>query len=114
MILILLSLLLAALFLIAGGVKVAGLRPSLRIRDHLGMTPTAWRTIGLLEAAGAVGLLAGLGVSVLGLLAAIGLAVLMLGAIGTRIKVGDPARLILLDGAVLVLAGVAAALQVAR
>lgn len=114
MILVVLSLVLGALFLVTGGGKVAGLPQSLRARDQFGMTPTAWRTIGLLEAAGAIGLLVGLKVGLIGLLAAIGLALLMLGATATRVKVRDQAWLIALDVVVLVLVGITAALQIAR
>src|SRR5205809_3758525 len=45
--------LLAALFLSAAGMKLAGVPQSLEIRDHLGVAPAQWRLIGVLELAGA-------------------------------------------------------------
>jgi hypothetical protein len=50
------------LFAFAGSIKLAGLSQSLAIRDHLGIAPEAWRTIGLLELSGAAGLLLGVAV----------------------------------------------------
>jgi hypothetical protein len=51
-----------ALFGFTATIKLAGLRQSLAIRDHLGIAPDAWRTIGRLEFAGAAGVLLGLAV----------------------------------------------------
>jgi DoxX-like family len=92
-----------ALFLVTGGVKVIGLRQSLAVRDHFGMTPGTWRVVGVLEAAGGAGALLGLEVTVLGLLALGGLALLMIGAIASRFKVRDPAYLLVVDAIVLAL-----------
>jgi hypothetical protein len=97
------------LFVITGGVKVIGLRQSLEIRDHFNMSPTPWRVVGTLETAGGIGVLVGTQVAVLGLLAAIGLSVLMLGAIGSRLRVRDPAFVIAGDVVVLALAVTTAA-----
>ena len=99
---IVLAIVTGALFLVTGGVKVLGVRQSLEIRDHFGMQPGLWRIIGVLETAGAVGVLIGIGVPVLGVAAAGGLAALMLGAIASRVKVKD--SLLLIAGDVVVLA----------
>jgi hypothetical protein len=89
------------LFLVTGGVKVLGLRQSLAIRDLFGIAPGLWRTIGVLESAGAAGALVGIWLTPLGVLALLGLAALMIGAIGSRLRVHDSALLVLGDVAVL-------------
>jgi hypothetical protein len=83
--------LLAALFVFAGSIKVLGVRQSLAIRDHLGMSPTLWRVIGLLELAGVVGVLAGLACAPLGIAAAVGLALLSMGAVASHVRASDGA-----------------------
>lgn len=100
---IVLSLVLGLLFIATGGIKVLNVPQSLKIRDHLGLSPGLWRLIGVLEIAGGVGLLIGLMVPVLGAAASIGLAALMIGAIISRVKVRDPATMISLDVIVLAL-----------
>jgi DoxX-like protein len=81
--------LLAALFGFASLIKIAGLRQSLAIRDHLGVKPVQWRLIGLLELAGVAGVLVGLVWPPIGVAAAIGLALLVLGAIGFHVRASD-------------------------
>ena len=81
--------LLAALFGFAGLIKVVGVRQSLAIRDHLGVDPTQWRLIGLLELAGVAGVLVGLTWAPIGIAAAIGLALLILGAIVFHVRASD-------------------------
>jgi len=98
---VVLSAVTGTLFISTGLVKVIGVRQSLAVRDHFGMPATLWRTVGLLESAGGVGVLVGLKVTWLGLLALTGLALLMLGAIVSRLRVRDPALLIVGDVAVL-------------
>jgi uncharacterized membrane protein YphA (DoxX/SURF4 family) len=98
-----LSVLVSLLFLTTGGLKIFGVPWSLRLRDQLGLPPNLWRAIGVLEWAGAVGLLAGLAVPILGILAAVGLCALMLGAITSRLRVHDTAVNIIMDLAVLAL-----------
>jgi hypothetical protein len=98
-----------ALFLVTGGVKVLGVRQSLEIRDHFGMTPGLWRTIGLLESAGAVGAFLGIWSTPLGVLALVGLAALMVGAVVSRLRVKDPVLLVLADLTTLALVVVTAA-----
>jgi hypothetical protein len=92
------------LFIITGGVKVLGVRQSLEIRDHFGMSPTTWRIVGVLEMSGGVGVLVGTQVGALGVLAAAGLAALMIGAIVSRLKVRDPIYAVAGDVVVLALA----------
>ena len=81
--------LLAALFGFASLIKIAGLRQSLAIRDHLGVKPVQWRLIGLLELAGVAGVLVGLVWPPIGVAAAIGLALLVLGAIVFHVRASD-------------------------
>jgi hypothetical protein len=109
-----LALVTGCLFVVTGGVKVVGLRQSLDIRDHFGMAPRLWRTVGLLETAGAVGVLVGTAVTPLGVLALVGLAALMLGAIASRLRVHDPVPLVLGDVVVLALVVVTAAALLSR
>lgn len=83
--------LLAAMFAFAGLIKVAGVRQSLAIRDHLGVDPMQWRLIGSLELAGVAGVLVGLRWAPIGIAAAIGLALLVLGAIVFHVRASDSA-----------------------
>jgi hypothetical protein len=86
---IIVTALLAAMFAFAGLIKVVGVRQSLAIRDHLGVDPTQWRLIGLLELAGVAGVLAGLKWAPIGIAAAIGLTLLILGAIVFHVRASD-------------------------
>jgi hypothetical protein len=82
----------AALFTFSAFIKLAGLRPSLEVRDHLGIAPDAWRTIGLLELAGAAGLLLALiAFPPVGYAAALGLVLVGAGAAFAHRRVGDGA-----------------------
>jgi hypothetical protein len=81
--------LLAVLFGFAGLIKVAGVRQSLAIRDHLGVNPVQWRLIGSLELAGVAGVLAGLAWPPIGIAAAIGLTLLIVGAIVFHVRASD-------------------------
>ena len=83
---VILSIALALLFLLTGAGKVLGLALANTNRDRLGVHPTFWRATGLLEWAGAVGLVVGIWWWPLGFAAACGLAVLMLGAIVSRVR----------------------------
>lgn len=88
---IIVTALLAVLFGFASLIKLFGVRQSLAIRDHLGVEPTQWRLIGLLELAGVAGVLAGLAWPPIGVAAAIGLALLSLGAIVFHGRASDSA-----------------------
>jgi hypothetical protein len=80
------------LFAFSATIKLAGLRQSLEIRDHLGIAPDAWRTIGMIELAGAAGVLLGLAAwPPIGILAAAGLVLVGSGATIAHRRVGDAA-----------------------
>jgi hypothetical protein len=83
------TLLLAALFTFSASIKLLGVRKSLAIRDHLGVSPNQWRIIGGLEVAGVAGVLAGLLWAPLGIAAAIGLALLSVGAVAFHLRASD-------------------------
>jgi hypothetical protein len=88
---IIVTILLAALFGFASAIKLLGVPQSLEIRDHLGISATNWRGIGLLELAGVIGVLAGLWWPPLGIAAAAGLALLSIGAIVSHVRASDRA-----------------------
>jgi hypothetical protein len=94
-------------FAFSGIVKIAGVKASLEQRDALGVSPGLWRTIGVLELLGVLGI-AGAWVGVLpvwlGQAAAVGFILLILGAITTRIRAKSPVGLLLMDLVTLVLA----------
>lgn len=85
------TLLLAALFTFAASIKLLGVRRSLAIRDHLGVSPLQWRLIGALEVAGVAGALGGLLWASIGIAAAIGLALLSVGAVAFHLRASDGA-----------------------
>jgi hypothetical protein len=71
-------------------IKLIGVRQSIAIRDHLGVSPRLWRVIGTLEILGVVGALAGVAKwASLGVAAALGLATVSLGAIIVHVRAGD-------------------------
>jgi uncharacterized membrane protein YphA (DoxX/SURF4 family) len=84
------SIALALLFLAAAAGKFTGMTDEMR--DHLRIPPARWRAIGVLELAGAVGVLVGIAVDELGLAAAAGLLLTSLAAIATHVKTGDPPK----------------------
>lgn len=86
---VIVTVLLAALFLFAASIKLLGVEQSLAIRDHLKVSPALWRLIGLLELAGVAGVLVGLKWPMLGIAAAAGLALLAAGAIVTHVRSSD-------------------------
>ena len=109
---IVLSALLAVAFLGSGGLKLAGAKQSLQMRDQLHVGAQLWRLVGALEVAGAVGLAAGFVVPVLGVAAAVGLALLMAGGIVAHARAHDlrnagPAALLLVLAVVTVVLRVA-------
>jgi hypothetical protein len=83
--------LLAAMLGFAGLIKLAGVQQSLTIRDHLGLNPVQWRTIGTLELAAVAGVLTGLAWPPIGVAAAVGAALLLLGAIMFHTRASDTA-----------------------
>lgn len=84
--------LLAAFFLLAAYMKLAGLPQSLEVRDRMKLAPAQWRFIGVLEIAGAAGAAIGLAVRELGVAATACLVVLSLGAIASHLRAGDPPK----------------------
>lgn len=84
------TIVLAALFLFAGGGKLAGVKQQEEAREHFGISPSRWRLIGCLELAGAIGVLVGLfALGPIGLAAAAGLTLTAIGAIATHVRAGD-------------------------
>jgi uncharacterized membrane protein YphA (DoxX/SURF4 family) len=104
---VILTLVLAAVFLGAGIPKILGTKTSLRMRDQLQINPRLYRVVGFLEIAAVAGLLIGLVVPVLSVAAAVGLALLMIGGIVTHISAGEAKGS--LPAAVIFAAAVAAA-----
>lgn len=86
------TILLAGLFMFAASIKLLGVPQSLAIRDHLGVKPMGWRAIGGCELAGVAGVLAGLVWAPIGIAAAIGLALLSVGAIAFHLRASDSAK----------------------
>src|SRR5260370_38068297 len=85
-----LSVTIGLLFLVTGGVKIFGVKASLRIRDQLGLPPVVWPVIGLLEWAGDAGLFLGLAFPPLGVAAAAGVCAFLLGAPAHRPRAHRP------------------------
>lgn len=81
---------LAAVLGLLGGAKVLAAPPMRARAEHLGYSTGAFRAVGLLELAGAVGLVVGLVWMPLGLAAAVGLVALLAGAVVSHARVGDP------------------------
>jgi hypothetical protein len=86
---VIVTLLLAALFTFSASIKLLGVAKSLEIRDHLGVSPVQWRSIGALELAGVAGVLIGLLWAPIGIAAAIGLTLLSIGAIAFHLRASD-------------------------
>ena len=86
---IVVTIVLAVLFTFSSSIKLLGVSQSLEIRDHLGVSPTLWRVIGILELAGVVGVLVGLAWAPIGVAAAIGLALLSVGAVAFHVRASD-------------------------
>jgi DoxX-like family len=91
--------LLAALFLATGLTKVTQPRAKMAsgpMRWAADVSDAQFRTIGLLEVAGAIGLIlpAALGIApALSALAAVGLVLTMVGAVATHVRLGETSRL---------------------
>ncbi|WP_330256940.1 DoxX family protein [Nocardia sp. NBC_00565] len=86
---IVLAVLLAVGFLPLGAAKVLAVAPIRQRAEQLGFSVTAFRGIGALEIAGALGVLVGIVWWPLGATAGIGLVLLMIGALIAHAKVGD-------------------------
>jgi uncharacterized membrane protein YphA (DoxX/SURF4 family) len=83
---IILSIVLAALFVATGTPKIVGLPFSLKGRDALDLPAWFWRLTGSLEVLGGIGLLVGIWFEPLQLVAASALALFMLAAASARIR----------------------------
>ena len=91
---VILSIILALVFLFSGAVKFSGSEMAAGAPDHLQIDPSTYRLAGILELLGALGLfLAAIGVigTTLGWLAAFCLAALMAMAVRFHVSVGDGA-----------------------
>ena len=84
--------LLAMVFIFLGTAKVLAVAPMRVLAAHVGFSPGAYRVIGVLEIAGAAGLLIGLTVPLMGGLAGAGLFLLLAGALMTHLRNGDGVR----------------------
>jgi hypothetical protein len=82
----------ALIFLALGTAKVAAVQPMRARAAEVGFSTLAYRRIGLLEVAGAIGLLLGVVEPVIGALAGAGLLLLLGGAIVTHLRHGDGPR----------------------
>jgi len=87
---IILSILLAALYLGSGIAKLTGAEAFRKDAERFGFSYGTFRIIGLLEVAAAAGLIIGLWVTALAVAAAIGLVLLMIGGFITHMRVKDP------------------------
>ena len=86
---VVLTVLLAIAFGAIGSAKLLAV-PSMRARaEHVGLGIDAYRAIGALEVAGAVGLVAGFSLPLLRALAALGLLLLLVGAVVAHLRVKD-------------------------
>ncbi len=86
---IVLAVLLALAFGMAGVQKLIGAKAMRDSADHLGYSHGSYRIIGALEVLGAAGVLVGLAVWPLGVAAAVGLALLMAGAVVSHLRKAD-------------------------
>ncbi|GGR99585.1 invasion protein [Micromonospora fulviviridis] len=87
-----LAVLLALIFLALGTAKILAVQPMRELAAEAGFSVAAYRRIGLLEAAGAIGLLIGLIVPLIGTLAGAGLLLLLGGAVVVHLRKGDGPR----------------------
>jgi hypothetical protein len=77
------------IFALLGVAKVLALGPMPELAAHAGFTTAAYRVIGGLELAGAIGVALGPVVPLCGGLAGIGLLMLLAGAVTTHVRKGD-------------------------
>ena len=83
-----------AFFLALGAAKVAAVAPMRARAAHLGYATRSYQAIGVLEIAGAIGVLLGLIAPPIGPLAAAGLLLLLAGAVVAHLRNGDHPRLL--------------------
>jgi hypothetical protein len=87
-----LVILLSLIFFALGTAKILALRPMRERAAEVGFSTAAYRRIGMLEVAGAIGLLVGFVQPVIGALAGAGLLLLLGGAVVTHLRKGDGPR----------------------
>jgi len=87
-----LAALVAVIFIPLGAAKILAVPPMRARAAHAGFSVAAYRRIGVLEVAGAIGVLIGLIIPPLGGLAGAGLLLLLAGAIVTHVRHHDAAR----------------------
>jgi hypothetical protein len=87
-----LTVLLALIFSALGSAKILALQPMRELAAEAGFTTTAYRRIGLLEVAAAIGVLIGLTEPLTGVLAGAGLLLLLAGALAVHHRKGDGPR----------------------
>ncbi|GAA3135453.1 DoxX family protein [Streptomyces echinatus] len=81
--------LIALIFALLGAAKILALGPMPDLAAHAGFTTAAYRVIGALELAGAIGVALGPVVRLCGGLAGMGLLMLLAGAVTTHARKGD-------------------------
>jgi hypothetical protein len=86
--------LIALIFTVLGMAKILALAPMRELAAHAGFSTAAYRRIGALEVAGAVGVALGPDVPLLGGLAGAGLLALLAGALITHVRNHDEPRAI--------------------
>lgn len=87
-----LSLVLAAAFVGAGGAKVTAQPAMVSAAQHTGFSLPSFKIIGALELAGALGLVVGLWVAWIGIAAALGLLITMVAAVAVHSRAGDDVK----------------------
>ena len=87
-----LAVLVAVIFTLLGTAKIMALPPMRRRAAEAGFSVDAYRSIGVLEVAGAVGVALGLAVPLLGGVAAAGLLLLLAGAVITHLRARTTGR----------------------
>ncbi len=85
------AILLALVYFTTGVQKLLGTKLAMQMGEHLGVSPSLGKVIGVLEVSAGVGLLAGLAVWPLGAAASVGVVMLMIGAIVFHVRAGDQA-----------------------
>jgi hypothetical protein len=89
---VVLAALVSVVFIAAGAAKILAVAPMQAAAAHAGFSVDAYRRIGVLEVAGAIGVLVGLIYPLLGGLAGVGLLLLLGGAVVTHLRSGDGVR----------------------
>ncbi len=79
----------AALFAVLGVAKLLAVPAMRALAAHVGLSVDAYRGIGALELAGAIGLLVGVAVPALQVASGAGLLLLLVGAVAAHRRVGD-------------------------